>query len=85
MLSTWRVAVSRAGVLVSLIVQKVGGSSLASAVQIRIAARRAIATQAEGHQVVMVVSARGKKTDELVGLAAEITDSPSAREMDMLL
>jgi aspartate kinase len=38
-----------------------------------------------GHQVVMVVSARGKKTDELVGLAAEITDHPTPREMDMLL
>ena len=84
-LGSWPVAVNRAGVLVSLIVQKVGGSSVASAVQIRSAARRAIATQAEGHQVVMVVSARGKKTDELVSLAAEITDSPSAREMDMLL
>lgn len=53
--------------------------------RIRSAARRAVATQAAGHQVVMVVSARGQKTDELVGLAAEITDTPSAREMDMLL
>src|SRR5690606_31665591 len=38
-----------------------------------------------GHQVVVVVSARGKKTDELIRLAAEITETPAAREMDMLL
>ncbi|MBQ15569.1 MAG: aspartate kinase [Planctomycetaceae bacterium] len=69
----------------SLIVQKFGGTSVADPARIRAAARKAVATQAAGHQVVMVVSARGKKTDELVQLAAEITDSPSAREMDMLL
>lgn len=68
-----------------LIVQKFGGTSVADPERIRSAARRAVATQAAGHQVVMVVSARGQKTDELVGLAAEITDTPSAREMDMLL
>ena len=69
----------------SLIVQKFGGTSVADAERIRGAARRAVASQRAGHQVVMVVSARGSKTDELVGLASEITDSPSAREMDMLL
>ena len=42
-------------------------------------------TRAEGHDVVMVVSARGKKTDELLTLAAELTDKPPTREMDMLL
>jgi len=70
---------------VSLVIQKFGGTSVSDADQIRGAARRAVAAQNAGHQVVMVVSARGKKTDELVSLAAEITDSPSAREMDMLL
>jgi len=70
---------------VSLIVQKFGGTSVADAGQIRQAARRAVAAQRAGHQVVMVVSARGKKTDELVSLASEITDKPAAREMDMLL
>ncbi len=49
------------------------------------AARRAIRAQQEGNQVVMVVSAMGKQTDVLVDLAKQITDDPSAREMDMLL
>lgn len=49
------------------------------------AAQRAVKAKRLGHQVVMVVSARGKKTDELVSLAAQLTDSPPAREMDMLL
>jgi len=70
---------------VSIIVQKFGGTSVATAQKILAAARRAIATKRAGHQVVMVVSARGHKTDELVDLAAEITDSPPPREMDMLL
>lgn len=69
----------------SIVVQKFGGTSVASADRIRRAAERAVATKRAGHQVVMVVSARGKKTDELVQLAAEITDSPGPREMDMLL
>ncbi len=54
----------------SIIVQKFGGTSVANADKIRAAAARAVATQQAGHQVVMVVSARGKKTDELVRLAA---------------
>lgn len=69
----------------SIIVQKFGGTSVANADKIRAAAARAVATKQAGHQVVMVVSARGKKTDELVRLAAEMTDQPAAREMDMLL
>lgn len=73
------------GIPVSIVVQKFGGTSVASADRIRRAAERAVATKRAGHQVVMVVSARGKKTDELVQLAAEITDSPGPREMDMLL
>ena len=69
----------------SLIVQKFGGTSVANAEKIRVAARRAIRAQQNGHQVVMVVSAMGKQTDVLVDLAKQITDDPSGREMDMLL
>ena len=69
----------------SLIVQKFGGSSVATAQKILAAARRAIQAQRGGHQVVVVVSARGDKTDELIALAKEITQHPPAREMDMLL
>ncbi|MBL4886387.1 MAG: aspartate kinase, partial [Planctomycetaceae bacterium] len=69
----------------SIIVQKYGGTSVASANKIRKAAKKAIAAKQAGNQVVVVVSARGKKTDELVALAAEIADHPSPREMDVLL
>ena len=69
----------------SLIVQKFGGTSVANAEKIRAAARRAIRAQQNGNQVVMVVSAMGHQTDELVDLAKQITDDPPAREMDMLL
>lgn len=69
----------------SLIVQKFGGSSVATAQKILAAARRAIQAQRAGYQVVVVVSARGDKTDELIDLAREITQNPPAREMDMLL
>jgi aspartate kinase len=69
----------------SLIVQKYGGTSVANPEKILAAARRAVAAHRVGHQVVLVVSARGKKTDELLALANEITNKPSQREMDMLL
>ena len=69
----------------ALIVQKFGGSSVANADKIRNAARRAIKAKQGGNQVVVVVSARGDKTDELIELAREITSNPPAREMDMLL
>ncbi|MFT7642391.1 MAG: aspartate kinase, partial [Pirellulaceae bacterium] len=69
----------------SIIVQKFGGTSVADTEKILSAARKAIRTQQQGHQVVMVVSAMGKNTDLLVGLAGEINDKPPAREMDMLL
>jgi aspartate kinase len=70
---------------VSIIVQKFGGTSVATAAKILAAASRAVAAKRAGHQVVVVVSARGKKTDELIDLAVEITDQPQPREMDMLL
>jgi aspartate kinase len=68
-----------------LIVQKFGGTSVADSQKILAAARKAIRAQQQGNQVVMVVSARGHHTDELVELAGQISDRPPAREMDMLL
>ena len=69
----------------SVVVLKFGGTSLASAQKIQLAASRAIHAKKAGNQVVLVVSARGKTTDELVSLANEINPSPPDREMDMLL
>ena len=69
----------------ALIVQKFGGTSVADCEKIRAAARKAIRAKQQGHQVVMVVSAMGKNTDLLIELAADINDTPPAREMDMLL
>ncbi len=69
----------------SLIVQKFGGTSVADVEKIRAAARKAIRAQQAGHRVVMVVSAMGKNTDGLLDLASQISESPPAREMDMLL
>jgi aspartate kinase len=69
----------------SIIVQKFGGTSVADTQKILAAARKAIRAQQQGNQVVMVVSAMGQNTDILVDLAHQITDRPSAREMDMLL
>jgi aspartate kinase len=70
---------------VSLLVQKFGGTSVADADKILAAARRAIQAHKRGDQVLVVVSARGHTTDELIALAKEITENPPAREMDMLL
>jgi aspartate kinase len=68
-----------------LVVQKFGGSSVATAERIMAAARRALRAQQAGRQVIVVVSARGDTTDELISLAREISEHPPAREMDMLL
>ena len=68
-----------------LIVQKYGGTSVANADAIKKAASKIIKTKEEGNQVVVVVSAMGSRTDELINLAVELTDSPEPREMDMLL
>jgi aspartate kinase len=70
---------------VSILVQKFGGTSVATPEKILAAAARAVSAKRAGHQVVVVVSARGHKTDELIDLAREITHAPPAREMDMLL
>lgn len=69
----------------AVIVQKFGGTSVANATKIQQAAQRAVEARKKGYDVVVVVSARGHKTDELVDLAAEITKTPRPREMDMLL
>ncbi|WP_195695840.1 aspartate kinase [Priestia megaterium] len=69
----------------ALIVQKFGGTSVGSVERIQHVANRVIQEAERGNQVVVVVSAMGKTTDALVKLASDITDSPSKREMDMLL
>jgi len=68
-----------------LIVQKFGGTSLASAEKIHRAARRAIRAKLKGKSVVLVVSAMGHTTDKLIKLSREISDNPPKRELDMLL
>jgi aspartate kinase len=73
------------GVTVALVVQKYGGSSVADAERIKRVAERIVATRREGHDVVVVVSAMGDTTDELIDLAEQIVPVPSGREFDMLL
>jgi aspartate kinase len=70
---------------VSLIVQKYGGSSVADAASIKRVARRIVDTKKAGHDVVVVVSAMGDSTDELLDLAEQVSPLPPARELDMLL
>jgi aspartate kinase len=70
---------------VGLVVQKYGGSSVADAERIKRVAERIVATRREGHDVVVVVSAMGDTTDELIELAEQIVPVPSGREFDMLL
>lgn len=69
----------------SLIVQKYGGSSVADPAKINRIAQRVIATKEKGHQVVVVVSAMGDTTDDLLDLAHQVTPRPDARELDCLL
>jgi aspartate kinase len=69
----------------ALIVQKFGGSSVGDADKIKHVAKRVIETQRAGNQVVVVVSAMGDTTDELMDLANQVTDNPNPRELDMLL
>jgi len=68
-----------------LTVQKYGGSSVADAEKVRNVAQRIAATRDEGNQVVVVVSAMGDTTDELLKLAYQVTSHPSERELDVLL
>ncbi len=69
----------------SIIVQKYGGSSVADVARIRRVAARVRARRAEGHQLVVVVSAMGDTTDELLKLAKQVSADPPRRELDMLL
>jgi len=68
-----------------LIVQKYGGSSVADAESIKRVAARIAATKRSGQQVVVVVSAMGDTTDELIDLANQVSPMPNGRELDMLL
>ncbi len=68
-----------------LIVQKYGGSSVSDAEAMKRVASRIVATKKAGHQVVVVVSAMGDTTDELIDLANQISPLPAGRELDMLL
>ena len=69
----------------ALLVQKFGGTSVGSAERIRAVADHVAKTRAAGHDVVVVVSAMGQFTDDLIRLAEEVTATHTAREMDMLL
>src|SRR4051812_5463895 len=72
-------------VTVGLVVQKYGGSSVADADSIKRVAQRIVDTRRAGHDVVVVVSAMGDTTDELLDLAEQVTPLPPGRELDMLL
>ena len=69
----------------SLIVTKYGGSSVGDLSRIALVAKRVLALKAQGHQVVVVVSAMQGETDRLLGLAKEVDPRPAPRELDVLL
>ena len=69
----------------ALVVQKYGGSSVQDADRIKKVAERIVRTHKEGNDVVVVVSAMGDTTDELLDLADQVSPAPPPREMDMLL
>jgi len=68
-----------------IIVQKYGGSSVANIERIKKVARKIVDRAKEGHKMVVVVSAMGNTTDELIKMAQKITKSPNERELDMLI
>ena len=67
------------------VVQKFGGSSVADAASIKRVAKRIVDTKEQGNDIVVIVSAMGDTTDELLDLAQEVSPSPRPRELDMLL
>jgi aspartate kinase len=69
----------------SIVVQKYGGSSVADVARLKQVADRVMRTRREGHDVVVVVSAMGDTTDELLDLARQVSPNPDRRELDMLL
>ena len=80
----WRLT-SHRGASVSIVVQKYGGSSVADVEKIRAVAERVMRTRNAGHDVVVVVSAMGDTTDDLLALARRVSVNPDRRELDMLL
>jgi aspartate kinase len=68
-----------------VVVQKYGGSSVADVQKLRRVAERVVATRRQGHDVVVVVSAMGDTTDELLAMAKQVSPNPDRRELDMLL
>src|SRR5260370_8245780 len=69
----------------SIVVQKYGGSSVADVNRLRLVAERIMRTKRQGHDLVVVVSAMGDTTDDLLGLAKQVSANPDRRELDMLL
>ncbi len=69
----------------AIVVQKYGGSSVADVDRLRTVADRVMRTKREGHDVVVVVSAMGDTTDDLLALARKVSPNPDRRELDMLL
>jgi aspartate kinase len=67
-----------------LIVQKYGGTSVGTIERMRAVARRCVATQRQGHDVVVIVSAMSGETNRLLGLAKQISDLPDERELDVI-
>jgi aspartate kinase len=68
-----------------IVVQKYGGSSVADVTRVKHVAERVMRTRREGHDVVVVVSAMGDTTDDLIALAKQVSANPDRRELDMLL
>src|ERR671915_442631 len=69
----------------SVVVQKYGGSSVADVSRLKQVAERVMRTRREGHDVVVVVSAMGDTTDDLLAMAKQVSENPDRRELDMLL
>ena len=69
----------------ALVCQKFGGTSVADATRLKRVAETVAATKRDNNDVIVVVSAMGKTTDDLIDLANQVSTEPSAREMDMLL
>ena len=69
----------------ALIIQKFGGTSVASTERIKAVADIVIATRKQGHQVVVVLSAMAGETDRLIELAGQVAKEPDSRELDVLL
>jgi aspartate kinase len=78
-------AVEPASPRLGTVVMKFGGSSVADPEKLKAVARRLVAAREQGHRVVGVLSAMGKTTDELIGLANSVSDTPDPRELDMLV